>query len=300
MLERLPQDLADRWQRGDPVRALDYLVRQPELRKNLAIYKLLVEEELRQIHQSGQKLDTERLLSDYPEFRETILGFDPQFETLVATAKDAFETQLAQTRALDPTGTTSSVITSRSGYPQIPGFEILSELGRGGMGIVYRARQNSANRQVALKVVRSEMLDTSDLASRANALERFRTEAKAAASLQHDNIIPVYEVGEVPAKDTRQSPLRYYAMRFIQGTSLYDILRKGPLDGRRAAQYVVQIARALQAAHDQGILHRDIKPHNVMIESATDRPLIADFGLAKFVHNDNSLTYAGQIIGTPS
>lgn len=300
MLESLPQELADRWKRGERIRALDYLERQPELRKNLAIYKLLVQEELRQMHRSGQTLDRERLLSDYPECRETILGFDPQFETLVATAKDAFETQLAQTKALDHLGTTSSVITSRSGYPQIPGFEILSELGRGGMGIVYRARQNSANRQVALKVVRSEMLDTSDMASRANALERFRTEAKAAASLQHDNIIPVYEVGEVPAKDTRQSPLRYYAMRFIQGTSLYDILRKGPLDGRKAAQYVVQIARALQAAHDQGILHRDIKPHNVMIESATDRPLIADFGLAKFVHSDNSLTHAGQIIGTPS
>ena len=300
MLESLPQDLADRWKKGDRVRAIDYLERQPELRKNLAIYKLLVEEELRQLHQSGQTLDTDRLLKDYPECRETILGFDPQFETLAATAKDGFETQLAQTKALDPSEAKSSVITSRSGYPQIPGFEILSELGRGGMGIVYRARQSSANRQVALKVVRSEMLDTSDLASRANALERFRTEAKAAASLQHDNIIPVYEVGEVPAKGTRQSPLRYYAMRFIQGTSLYDILRKGPLDGRRAAQYVVQIARALQAAHDQGILHRDIKPHNVMIESATDRPLIADFGLAKFVHSDNSLTHAGQIIGTPS
>lgn len=300
MLESLPQDLADRWKRGERIRALDYLERQPELRKNLAIYKLLVEEELRQLHLSGQTLDRERLLSDYPECRETILGFDPQFETLVATAKDAFETQLAQTKALDHSEITSAVRTSRSGYPQIPGFEILSELGRGGMGIVYRARQNSANRQVALKVVRSEMLDTSDMASRANALERFRTEAKAAASLQHDNIIPVYEVGEVPAKDTRQSPLRYYAMRFIQGTSLYDILRKGPLDGRRAAQYVAQIARALQAAHDQGILHRDIKPHNVMIESATDRPLIADFGLAKFVQNDNSLTHAGQIIGTPS
>lgn len=300
MLDSLPQDLADRWKRGDRVRAIDYLVRQPELRKNLLIYKRLVEEELRQMHQSGQMLDMERLLSDYPECRETILGFDPKFETLVATAEDAFETQLAQTKALDHSARTSSDINSRSGYPQIPGFEILSELGRGGMGIVYRARQNSANRQVALKVVRSEMLDTADLASRANALERFRTEAKAAASLQHDNIIPVYEVGEVPAKDTRQSPLRYYAMRFIQGTSLYDILRKGPLDGLRAAKYIVQIARALQAAHDQGILHRDIKPHNVMIESATDRPLIADFGLAKFVHQDHSLTIAGQIIGTPS
>ncbi|MFM2011301.1 MAG: hypothetical protein RLZZ396_85, partial [Planctomycetota bacterium] len=92
MLDSLPQDLADRWKRGDRVRAIDYLVRQPELRKNLLIYKRLVEEELRQMHQSGQMLDTERLLSDYPECRETILGFDPKFETLVATAEDAFET----------------------------------------------------------------------------------------------------------------------------------------------------------------------------------------------------------------
>jgi len=295
MLESLPGDLAERWKRGEKVRALDYLERQPELRRNLAIYRLLVEEELRQSHQAGMTLDTEELCRVYPECRESILGFDPQFETLVATKKDLYETSGFETAATD-----GLVLTSRSDFPQIPGFEILAELGRGGMGIVYRARQISANRLVALKVVRNEVLETADLATRANALERFRTEAKAAASLQHDNIISVYEVGEVPSKYPHQSPLRYYAMRFVQGISLYDLLRKGPLENQRAAKYVAQVARALQAAHDQGILHRDMKPHNVMVESSTDRPLVADFGLAKFVHSDNSITYAGQIMGTPS
>jgi serine/threonine protein kinase/23S rRNA maturation mini-RNase III len=307
MLDSLPEDLANRWKRGEKARAKDYMDRQPELRKNLAIYKALVQEELRQIYLSGAKVDTESLLKDYPECRETILGFDPQFETLVATKEDAYATQLQGTRILEGPSAKSSteqpageLLTSRSYYPKIPGFDILSELGRGGMGVVYRARQISANRLVALKVVRNEVLDTADHETRANALERFRTEAKAAASLQHDNIISVYEVGEVPSKDTRSSPLRYYAMRFVQGTSLFDMIRKGPLENRRAAKYVMHVARALQAAHDQGILHRDMKPHNVMVEAATDRPLVADFGLAKFVHSDNSITYAGQIMGTPS
>ena len=295
MLDSLPQDLADRWKRGDKVRALDYLKRQPELRKNLGIYKLLVQEELRQMNLAGLDLDTQQLVKDYPECQEIILGFDPQFETLVPTQRDAFETQLEHTKALD-----GIARTSRSGFPQIPGFEILSELGRGGMGVVYRALQISANRLVALKVVRNEVLETANTETRSNAVERFRTEAKAAASLQHDNIISVYEVGEVPSKDRRHAPLRYYAMRFVLGTSLYDILRQGPLENHRAARYIAQVARGLQAAHDQGILHRDMKPHNVMVETSSDRPLIADFGLAKFVHSDNSITYAGQIMGTPS
>ena len=295
MLDGLPQDLANRWKRGEKARALEYLERQPELRRNLVIYKLLVQEELKQIHQSGLTIDTEQLVHDYPECRDTILNFDPQFQTLAAAPDDQDATQLGQTKALD-----QPVKTSRSIHPEIPGFEILSELGRGGMGIVYRARQISANRLVALKVVRNEVLETADLQTRANALERFRTEAKAAASLQHDNIISVYEVGEVPSKRPGKAPLRYFAMRFVQGTSLFDMLRKGPLENRAAAKYVMQIARALQAAHDQGILHRDMKPHNVMVETSTDRPLVADFGLAKFVHSDNSITYAGQIMGTPS
>ena len=295
MLDELPEDLVERWKRGQKARALDYLERQPDLRKNLAIYKRLVAEELRQMHRSGLALDTEQLIKDYPECRETILSFDPVFETLDAPVADAFATQLEQTKALD-----ASATSTRSGLPEIPGFEILSELGRGGMGVVYRARQVSANRLVALKVVRSEVLEKVDSTTRANALERFRTETNAAASLQHDNIIAVYEVGEVPAKNQMRAPLRYYAMRFVRGMSLMELLRDGPLENRRAAVYMVQIARALQSAHDQGILHRDMKPHNVMVEQATDRPLVADFGLAKFIHSDNSITYAGQIMGTPS
>lgn len=173
MLDGLPQDLANRWKRGEKARALEYLERQPELRRNLVIYKLLVQEELKQIHQSGLTIDTQQLVIDYPECRDTILNFDPQFQTLAAAPDDQDATELGQTKALD-----QPVKTSRSIHPEIPGFEILSELGRGGMGVVYRARQISANRLVALKVVRNEVLETADLQTRANALERFRTEAK--------------------------------------------------------------------------------------------------------------------------
>ncbi|MEQ1824725.1 MAG: protein kinase [Pirellula sp.] len=185
-------------------------------------------------------------------------------------------------------------------FPKVPGFEILSELGRGGMGIVYRARQLSANRTVALKVVRNELLDTLPSATRASTLERFRTEAQAAARLQHDNLVSVYEIGEAPPTSPGSSPLRYYAMRFVEGRSLFDVVRDGPLENKRAATYMEQVARALQAAHDQGILHRDLKPHNVMVDRNTDRPLVTDFGLAKFIEGSDSLTYAGEIMGTPS
>lgn len=190
--------------------------------------------------------------------------------------------------------------SSTAPLPVIPGFEIQSELGRGGMGIVYRAKQVSANRTVALKVVRNDQLDMLPARARADALERFTTEAHAAASLQHDNIVAVYEVGEVPSTTPGGTPLHYYAMRFVQGDSLFDLVREGPLENRRAANYIQRIARALQSAHDQGILHRDIKPHNVMIEKGSDRPLLTDFGLAKIVDSGNSMTYSGQVMGTPS
>jgi len=187
-----------------------------------------------------------------------------------------------------------------SAYPRIPGFEILSELGRGGMGVVYRARQVSANRIVALKVVRNEVLETLPESTRTSTLERFRQEAQAAARLQHDNLVSVYEVGEVPPTAGKSSSLRYYAMRFVDGRSLIDVVRQGPLENRRAARYMEPVARALHSAHEQGILHRDLKPHNIMIEAASDRPLVTDFGLAKIVEGGDELTYAGEVMGTPS
>ncbi|MEM6656415.1 MAG: protein kinase, partial [Planctomycetota bacterium] len=129
--------------------------------------------------------------------------------------------------------------------------------------------------------------------SQSKVVDRFRTEAKAAAQLQHENIVPVYDVGEVGDK-------LYFSMQLVEGESLSDMVDAGPLEPRRAAAYLRGVAQGIQAAHDRGILHRDLKPHNVMIDRRNDRPLVADFGLAKVVEADDQLTRSGEVIGTPS
>jgi predicted Ser/Thr protein kinase/tetratricopeptide (TPR) repeat protein len=179
------------------------------------------------------------------------------------------------------------------GRPDIPGFEILNELGRGGMGVVYRARQRSANRIVALKVVRNDVLDALPHETRVSTLDRFRSEAEAAANLDHDNLVTVFEVGEA-------NGICYYAMRYVEGRSLHDLLKEGPLDQHQAAGYLEPVTRALSMAHERGILHRDLKPHNIMVDRRTNRPLLADFGLAKFMDKSQEITHAGEILGTPS
>lgn len=179
------------------------------------------------------------------------------------------------------------------GRPDIPGFEILNELGRGGMGVVYRARQRSANRIVALKVVRNDVLEALPHETRVSTLDRFRSEAEAAANLDHDNLVTVFEVGEA-------NGVCYYAMRYVEGRSLHDLLKDGPLDQRTAASYLEPVTRALSMAHERGILHRDLKPHNIMVDRRTNRPLLADFGLAKFMGKSQEITHAGEILGTPS
>ncbi len=185
------------------------------------------------------------------------------------------------------------------------GYELLGQLGRGGMGVVYRARQLSADRVVALKVIRGDQLSldcvvearlqtprgAGDLTATAT-LERFRTEARAAARLDHENIVTVYDVGEVEGRP-------YFSMKFVEGQSLSEMLRDGPLENRRAATYAHQVALALTAAHHAGVLHRDLKPQNVLVERQTDRALVADFGLAKLTAVNDQLTHTGEILGTP-
>ncbi len=165
-------------------------------------------------------------------------------------------------------------------------YELLEELGRGAMGIVYRARQVSLNRVVALKMIlHGELASPEELA-------RFRTEAKAAAGLDsHPNIVPVHEVGEHAGRP-------YFSMKYVEGRTLASLLAQGPLPPRTAARYLVAIARAVQYAHERGILHRDLKPSNVLIDR-DDQPHVADFGLAKQVGAGASLTRTGAILGTP-
>jgi predicted Ser/Thr protein kinase len=164
-------------------------------------------------------------------------------------------------------------------------YEIVAELGRGGMGVVYRVRQKSLNRVVALKMLLPGSLPT------AADLQRFKTEAEATAGLRHPNIVTVYEVGESDGS-------HYYSMDYIDGVSLADRLAAGPLPGRAAARYVEAIARAIQHAHRHGILHRDLKPSNILIDH-DDEPHVTDFGLAKRLHDDSRQTRTGAVLGTP-
>jgi len=164
-------------------------------------------------------------------------------------------------------------------------YELREELGRGGMGIVYRAVQGSLGRSVAVK-----MLLRRDLASPAD-LARFRSEAEAAARLDHPGIVPIFEVGE-------HDGVPYYSMRLIEGTTLAKRLAQGPLPPREAAALLAKVADAVQAAHAGGVLHRDLKPSNILIDAAGE-PLVSDFGLAKRLQDSDSVTHTGAILGTP-
>jgi serine/threonine protein kinase len=193
-------------------------------------------------------------------------------------------------------------VTSTPATPVTPGaapeqasqtlgdYQLLDRLGSGGMGVVYRARQRSANRLVALKIIRPERLADLSLESKAETLQRFLTEAQAAAQLAHDHIVTVYDVGEAKGQP-------YYSMRYIKGRSLAELLRAGPLDNRRAAELLAPVARAVHYAHQKGILHRDLKPQNVMLDEA-ERPYVADFGLAKLTESSSEVTRTGQVMGT--
>jgi len=162
-------------------------------------------------------------------------------------------------------------------------YEILEEIARGGMGVVYKARQISLNRVVALKMILAGQLASRD------EVDRFRQEAQAAAGLQHPNIVAIHEVGEYDGR-------HYFSMDYVEGQSLREMVRESPLPGPRAAQYLKTIAEAVHYAHQAGTLHRDIKPANVLIDRA-DQPRITDFGLAKQTPAGSRLTTAGQVLG---
>jgi tRNA A-37 threonylcarbamoyl transferase component Bud32 len=165
-------------------------------------------------------------------------------------------------------------------------YEIVEEIARGGMGVVYKARQVSLNRLVAVKMILSGQLASSE------DVRRFRAEAESAANLRHPNIVAIYEVDEYKGQ-------HYFSMEYVSGRSLAQMVREHPLSPEQAAKYVKTVAEAIHYAHGQGILHRDLKPSNVLIDEA-DQPRITDFGLAKRLGSDSGLTMSGMVVGTPS
>jgi len=165
-------------------------------------------------------------------------------------------------------------------------YELLEEIGRGGQGVVYRAHQKSLNRIVALKVI-----GLGPWATEAH-LKRFRREAEAAASLNHPFIVPIHEVGE-------REGCCYFSMNFIEGGQLDEVIRRTPISIRQAPELIAKLARTVNYAHERGILHRDIKPGNILLD-AKGEPHLTDFGLARLVEAESTVTGTLEVMGTPS
>jgi serine/threonine protein kinase/tetratricopeptide (TPR) repeat protein len=165
-------------------------------------------------------------------------------------------------------------------------YQIVEEIGRGGQGVVYRARQKSLNRTVALKVIGLGQWSSTPH------LKRFRHEAEAAASLDHPQIVPIYEIGE-------RDGSCYFSMKFVEGGRLDDVVKREPMSPRRAAELLVKIARTVQFAHEHGILHRDIKPGNILLDK-NGEPHLSDFGLARLIEQESTITNSFEVLGTPS
>jgi serine/threonine protein kinase len=165
-------------------------------------------------------------------------------------------------------------------------YELLEEVGRGGQGIVFRAWQKSLNRTVAVKIIGIGQLTTS------THLKRLRREAEAAAKLNHPGIVPVYEVGE-------SEGTYYFSMRFVEGDCLDEVVSRGSMSVRQAAEFIAKVARTVHYAHEHGILHRDIKPGNILLD-ANGEPHLTDFGLARLVEHGSTVTGSLEVMGTPS
>ncbi|MBI1901524.1 MAG: protein kinase [Planctomycetia bacterium] len=257
-------------------------------------------DELAERVRQGQPPDVEDVARQHPQFAGELkqLWAAVQITEEMASGVHDFSAQPARrpdaptvVPASRPGAPSASESPSESGSgPLLPssfgGYELQKELGRGGMGVVYVARQENLGRVVALKrILRGELAGPADL-------DRFRAEARAASHLDHPNIVPVYEVGEVDFQP-------FFTMQYVAGTTLSSRLADGPLPPHQAAKLLAAVARAIHYAHGRGVLHRDLKPSNILIDESGE-PHVSDFGLAKRVEAGQSLTRSGAILGTPA
>ena len=243
---------------------------------------------------AGWAPDRTLLLARYPHLRDDLEAFFAAQERITLATDSLSLPRCAAEPFGDPTQIQEAgTAVAETPWPRLFGdYEVLEELARGGMGAVFKARQVSLNRIVALK-----MILAGDLASAAER-QRFRNEAEAAALMDHPNIVPIFEIGE-------QGGWHFFSMKLIEGGSLAQALARGGWtlgtkdDCLRAARLIAAVARAVHYAHQRGILHRDLKPGNVLLE-IDGAPLVTDFGLAKRLDAGSAMTQTGAIVGTPA
>jgi WD40 repeat protein len=223
--------------------------------------------------EAGRPVELTVLVARHPDLAEELNSF---FE-----ARDSFHRDAGALAA--PVGT-AVLPPPEPGPSQVSDYEVLDELGTGGMGVVYRARHHTLGRVVALKMIRA------NLPAEENDARRFRAEAAVVAALEHPHIVPVYDSGEASGRP-------WFAMRLLEGGSLAHRLMQGPLPPRQAAKLLATVARAVHHAHQRGILHRDLKPGNILLDEQ-GQPFVSDFGLAKRLDTSTDLTGSHAIIGS--
>ena len=240
--------------------------------------------------EAGQQPDRDEWLTKHPDVAAEVRSFfanQDDFARLAAplsAAPKPLAPSEPATLAQSPAAPSALEVGNR--VPYFGDYELLEKIAMGGMGVVYKARQLSANRVVALK-----MILAGHLASETE-VRRFRAEAEAAANLDHPHLVPIYEVGEHQGQ-------QYFSMKFIAGGSLSAKIAELRRDLRAAVQLLATVARAVHYAHQRGILHRDLKPANILLDTQ-GQPHVTDFGLAKKVGGDSGMTQSGVIVGTPS
>jgi WD40 repeat protein/tRNA A-37 threonylcarbamoyl transferase component Bud32 len=258
LLLRLLRDQSERWRRGQPVTVEVLLKHHPALARDEEAILDLISNEIFLRSGRGDRLDLDEYRRRFPRLAMQI------------------ELQFQLHQAVAP----SVSLIGAEAMPNLPGYEILAELGRGSMGVVYKARQTSLHRIVALKLLQGTEMEA-----------RFRAEAEAVARMQHPNIVQLFETGEHEGRS-------YFSLELLDGGTLAGKLGGKPQPERDSARLIATLARAVHYAHQRGVIHRDLKPANVLL-TADSVPKIADFGLARRLNTNQRLTQLGEVVGTP-
>jgi hypothetical protein len=283
LLSQLRADLSERWHRGERVPVEYYLAQNPDLAADAEGLVALIQSEIAHRLESGERPSLEEYVRRFPQHADALRRSWPQLQITLTQAR---EDSALPASTINETPCVTPFPLPPAPALCLPGLELHEKLGEGGMGVVYRARDVRLDRPRAVKVIRRGPFGDGE------ARDRFNREAKAVARLDHAGVVRIYALGE-------HEGVLFICMEYLEGGSLQELLRRGPPEVRAAADLVRQLALAVQHAHENRVLHRDLKPGNVLL-TAGGAPKVTDFGLAKLLDIDDDLTQTGAVLGTPS